>query len=150
VNLPNAHRIAVVDLAAGRVSASWPAAHVSNYPMALSQTSGTLGIVYRSPSRLVLIATSSGAVRQDLLACGDADDIFFDDERNRVYVSCGAGQIDIFDQSGASYIAAGHVPTRPGARTSLFVPEFDRLLVAAPADLKGSDAMLMIYRPDFE
>jgi hypothetical protein len=35
---------------------------------------------------------------------------------------------------------AGHLTTRPGARTSLFVPSLDRLYVAARAGVMGSDA----------
>jgi hypothetical protein len=146
-NLPDARRVAAVDLEAGRVSAAWPASHGANFPMALSRTTAMLGIVYRSPSRLVLVDPSAGAVRQDLPACGDADDIFFDDERHRIYVSCGAGQTDIFEQSGGAYVAAGHVATRPGARTSLFVPALDNLFVAAPAGVTSSDAALLVYRP---
>jgi len=147
VNLPDARRVAVVDLDAGRASASWPASHGANFPLALSRTTAMFGIVYRSPSRLVLVDPSSGAIRQDLPACGDADDIFFDDERHRIYVSCGAGQIDIFEQTGSRYVAAGHVATRPGARTSLFVPSLERLFVAAPAGATSSDAALLVYRP---
>ena len=55
VNVPDAHKIAVVDLDSGRVLASWRAAHVANFPMALSQDSGIVGIVYRIPSRLVAL-----------------------------------------------------------------------------------------------
>jgi hypothetical protein len=31
---------------------------------------------------------------------GDADDVFFDDKRHRIYVSCGDGVIDVLQQDG--------------------------------------------------
>jgi hypothetical protein len=39
------------------------------------------------------------------------------------------------------------VPTFSGARTSLFVPEMDRLFVAARAGLLGKDAAILVFRP---
>jgi hypothetical protein len=36
--------------------------------------------------------------------------------------------------------------TAPGARTSLWVPELDRLLVAVPRD-GGRDAEIRVYQP---
>ena len=78
-------------------------------------------------------------------ACADADDIFFDEGRRRIYVTCGSGEVEIFERRAEGYKAAGHIATRPGARTSLFVPEIDRLIVAARAT--SSDAALLIYRP---
>jgi hypothetical protein len=148
VNLPDVHSIAVVDLERGRVSATLVASHRANFPMSLSQISGSIAVVHRAPPRLVLLDAPSGAVRQDLPTCEDSDDLFFDDKRRRIYVSCGAGQIDIFEQAANGYIPAGHLATRPGARTSLFVPSFDRLYVAAPAGLTGSDGALLVCRPE--
>jgi len=146
VNLPDAHSIAVVDLEKGRLSATFVASHRANYPMALNQSS-RLVVVYRSPPRLAVVDASSGAAREDLPACADADDTFFDDERHRIYVSCGSGEIDVFEQHGPGYRETGHVATRPGARTSLFVPALDRLFVAARANSTGSDATLLVFRP---
>jgi hypothetical protein len=50
-------------------------------------------------------------------------------------------------------IAAPHRPlarvkTSSGARTSLFVPELDRLFVAARAGVSGSHAAILVLRPE--
>lgn len=79
-------------------------------------------------------------------ACGDADDVFFDGKRQRYYVSCGAGAVDVFQMAGTTVRALTSVPTSGGARTSLFVPELDRLFVAARAGLLGSDASIRVMR----
>ena len=147
VNVPNAHKIAAVDLDSGRVLANWRAAHLANFPMALGQDSGIVGMVYRIPARLVALEAASGAAKADLPTCDDADDLFFDDKRRRIYVSCGSGAIDVFDVAGDSYVASAHIETRAGARTSLFVPALDRLFVAARAGSGGQDAAILVYRP---
>jgi hypothetical protein len=147
VNVPDAHKIVVVDLVSGRVLANWRATHFSNFPMALSEASGVVGMVYRIPARLVVVEAASGAAKVDLPTCDDADDLYFDDKRHRIYASCGSGAIDVFEQAGGRYITSAHVETRSGARTSMFVPAFDRLFVAAPTDSHGQDAALLVYRP---
>lgn len=147
VNVPDAHKIAVVDLDSGRALASWRAAHVANFPMALSQDSGIVGIVYRIPSRLALLEPASGTGQADMPTCDDADDLYFDDKTRRIYVSCGSGAVDVFEQAGGKYVVSARIETRPGARTSLFVPALDRLFVAARAGAGGQGAAILVYRP---
>jgi hypothetical protein len=86
----------------------------------------------------------TGAVIAEQDTCGDVDDIFVDAKRRRVYVTCGEGFIDVLKAS-ADYARLVRIATRPGARTSLFIPPLDRLAVAARAS--GSEpAELWIYR----
>ena len=68
------------------------------------------------------------------------DGLFVDAKRARVYVSCGAGFIDVFETIGTTYRHMARIPTLAGARTSLFVPEMDRLLVAVRAGPAGPAA----------
>jgi hypothetical protein len=147
VNVPDAQKIAVLDLDSGRVLANWRAAYLANFPMALSKDSRTVGMVYRIPARLVALEAASGAAKADLGTCDDAADLFLDDTRSRIYVSCGSGAVDVFAQAGGRYVASAHIETRPGARTSLFVPALDRLFVAARAGSAGQDAAVLVYRP---
>jgi DNA-binding beta-propeller fold protein YncE len=148
VNVPDAKQIAVVDLDSRRQVATWkvPGAG-SNFPMALDSAKGVLATVFRGPPRLVLLDTKTGAVAANLPACGDGDDVFFDARRERIYVSCGAGEIAVFQRDGGTYRALTSVPTTSGARTSLFVPESDRLYLAVRAGLLGSNASIQVFRP---
>jgi hypothetical protein len=148
VNVPDAKQVAVVDLNTRRQIATWkvPGAS-SNFPMAIDSAKGVLAAVFRSPPRLVLLDTKTGAVAANLPACGDADDVFFDARRERIYVSCGAGEIAVFQREGGTYRALASVSTTSGARTSLFVPELDRLFLAVRAGLLGSAASIQIFRP---
>lgn len=148
VNLPNAGKIAVVDLAKGRVATLWlnPGARW-NFPMALAKASDALAVVYRLPARLVTFVASTGKVDQQLATCGEADDVFFDMTRQRLYVSCGSGAVDVFARSGRGYARSARVPTRDGARTALFSPALDRLFVAARAGATAGPAAILVYRP---
>lgn len=148
VNVPDAARIVVADLAAGRLVADWPTPGARfNFPMALDAPQNLLAVVFRLPARLRLIEASSGRTLATLPTCGDADDLFFDLPRRRLYIMCGSGHVDIFQAAGgADYRPLGRVGTRSGARTGIFVPEQDRLYVAARAN--GADpAQILIYRP---
>ena len=148
VNVPGARQIAVVDLRAGRQTAAWQVPGLrSGYPVALEETQGLIATAFWDPARLVLLDTADGAVKANVEVCGDADDVFFDAKRQRIYVSCGEGVVDVMQGDAAGYHPLARVPTRSGARTSLFVPELDRLFVAARAGLMGSDAALLVFRP---
>jgi hypothetical protein len=73
--------------------------------------------------------------------------VFFGAKRARIYVSCGLGEIAAFQRDDGTYRPLASVPTTSGARTSLFVPELDRLFVAVRAGLLGSAASIQIFRP---
>jgi hypothetical protein len=147
VNVPDAHQIAVVDLDARRVVTTWPIHDPSaNFPMGLNPAQSLLASAYRSPPVLLLLDTVTGAVRQKLHVCGDADDVFLDLPRSRIYVSCGAGEVAVFHRDSV-WRPVGSVRTASGARTSLFVPQLDRLFVAERAGLLGSEAAIRVYRP---
>src|SRR5215468_10572215 len=81
-----------------------------------------------------------------LETCGDADDVFVDPRRRRVYVSCGEGVVDVLEQSDTGYRHVARVPTVSGARTSLYVPEIDRLFVAVRARSIEA-AAIWVFRP---
>lgn len=147
VNIPDAHQIAVVDLEARRVVSTWPMRYAgANFPIAFDPAQSLLASAFRSPPSLLLLDVASGAERQRLPVCDDADDVFFDTVRARIYVSCGAGQVAVLHRD-STWRSEASVLTASGARTSLFVPQLDRLFVAERAGLLGSAAAIGVYRP---
>jgi hypothetical protein len=148
VNVPDAHEVAVVDRAAGHQVASWSVPNArENFPMAWLGARGEVVAVFRSPARLVRIRAADGAVIDNQEICGDADDVFHDARRDRLYVTCGQGVVDVLGADGAAYARLTRVPTVPGARTGLFVPELDRLYVAVRA--RGAEpAAIWIFKPE--
>ena len=90
VNVPDARLIEVADLTKGEVIGAWPTQpNHSNFPMAIDREARWLFVVFRSPARLVVMSAANGGVVGSLDTCGDADDVFFDTKRHRVYVTCG-------------------------------------------------------------
>jgi len=147
VNVPDARGIAVVDRVSQKQIGEWPLAdRGANFPMALDHVRRQVLVIFRAPAALGVFSMTDGKRIATAETCGDADDLFIDAKRARVYVSCGAGFLDVLEAKEATYRRIARIPTVSGARTSLFVPEMDRLLVAVRTS-SGEPAAIWIFRP---
>jgi len=146
VNIPDAQMLATIDLDKKSITDNWKMKNATaNFPMALDSKNHRLFIGCRNPAKLLIINSETGKTIAQVDIDSDTDDIFYDSSSDQIYVSCGGGYIDVLKQIGSDkYELITRVESRSGARTSLFVPELDQLIVAAPAR-SGSDAQLMIY-----
>jgi hypothetical protein len=147
VNVPDAHAVDVIDRAGATKIGSWSTGGRSaNFAMALDHGRKKLLVAFRRPAELGVYALEDGKPVASVPACGDIDDLFVDPKRDRVYVSCGEGFLDVLTADGNSYRRIAHIATAAGARTSLFVPDLDRLLLAVPA--RGeTPAAIWVFRP---
>ena len=134
VNVPNSRHVAVIDREKGEAISKWKTdLAFGNFPMALDEANHRLFVGCRLPSKLVVLNTESGDVVAKIDISGDPDDVFYDRKRHRIYVTCGAGKIDIIEQADPNtHKALTKIDTADGARTGLFVPERDTLFVAVP------------------
>ncbi len=134
VNVPDAGHVAVIDRRAMTVLTTWPVVGAqSNYPMALDETNHRLFIGCRRPAKVLIYNTINGKIVGSVDIVGDTDDLFYDAARKRLYVSGGEGFVDVLEQSDPDHLTrVGHIPTAAGARTSLFVPDQNRLYLAVP------------------
>jgi YVTN family beta-propeller protein len=133
VNVPGVRAVVVMDRTTGKQAAVWPMDRGGNFPMIMDRARGQILLVFRGPPMLAAFSMADGKPVATAETCGDSDDVFVDAKRGRVYVSCGAGYVDVFEANGSAYRKMARVPTAPGARTSYFVPELDRLFVAVRA-----------------
>jgi DNA-binding beta-propeller fold protein YncE len=146
-NVPDARQIAVVDVEAGRQTGSLDLGGTrSNFAMTLDAEAHRVVAIARSPARLLVFATADGKPMAARETCGDADDVFVDAPRRRLYVICGEGAIDVFDRTDDAYAHRARIRTVAGARTGLFVPTTDRLYVAVRAG-SGEPVALWVFRP---
>lgn len=146
-NVPNARQIAVVDLGQGRQTSSLELGSArSNFPMAVDAEAHRVLVATRSPARLMAFSTQDGKAVGSVDTCGDSDDLFVDARRQRVYVTCGEGMVEVFAQRGGSYESVARVPTVSGARTSWFAADADRLYVGVRAS-GSTPAAIWIFRP---
>ncbi|MER8533294.1 hypothetical protein NKH61_31590 [Mesorhizobium sp. M1005] len=147
VNLPDIHSIAVVDRTSLAQIATWPTAGLAgNFPMALDDPHQHVLIAFRHPAWLGIFSMGDGSLVATAKICGDADDVFVDSKRQRAYISCGDGFIDVMDTWDPPYRRIAHIPTVSGARTSLFVPALDLLLLAVRASGEQLPA-IWAFRP---
>jgi DNA-binding beta-propeller fold protein YncE len=147
VNVPSGRHVAVIEGAARATSAKWRLGDAgANFPMAVDQEASRLVVVTRSPAKLLAFGLSDGSLAAKTDSCGDADDIFVDPKRHRVYVSCGEGFIDVFEPRDGGYEKVAQIRTASGARTSFFSPELDGLFLAVRAS-GGEPAAIWVFRP---
>ena len=147
VNVPDSHGVAVADRVSQKQIGKWLlTAGGANFPMALDHVRRQILVIFRAPAQFGVFSMTDGKPVATIETCGDADDLFIDANRARVYVSCGAGFLDVLEAKETTYRRIARIPTVSGARTSLFVSEMDRLLVAVRAS-SGEPAAIWIFRP---
>lgn len=122
--MPNAGQIVVVDRQRGVVASTWPLEGVAaNFPMALDEAGHRLFVAARRPSRLPAYDTESGQRVGELEICSNADDLFFDRQRQQLYAVCGEGRFDVVQQRDADrLVVTERGQTSRGARTGRFAP----------------------------
>lgn len=153
VNVPDNKEIEVVDAEKGTILARWPVTtSKNNFPMSLDEGHHRLFVGAWTPPRLLVFDTETGKevaaleVGSKGVVNGNMDDLFYDSTRGRIYVLNGLGSIDVFRQKDADhYDRVASLPTPPGSRTGLFVPELGTLFVGV---LKQGDknAEVRVYQ----
>ncbi|SDR68194.1 hypothetical protein [Opitutus sp. GAS368] len=133
VNLTGTDEVGVIDLQTRQVIARWPLpadAHVA-HAIALDEANHRLFSVSRKPGELIVFDTDTGKVVAALPCVGVNSDISRDVARSRIYIS-GSETVSVFSQRDADhYEHLAEVPSAWRAKSSIFVPELNRLYVAA-------------------
>lgn len=148
VNLPDLQQIAVINRATHAI-ARWPITLEHNFPMALDEADHRLFVGTHQPPRLAVFNTQSGRLIAALPSVQDADDLYYDAARKRIYMAGGEGFIYVFQQKDPdNYLFLAKIPTALGARTAGYFGKgkkgFDRFYLAVPAR-SGRGAEIWIY-----
>lgn len=132
INITDRNHVAVIDKNKRRIIDRWPVNECQqNSPIALDEPNHRLFVVCRKPGMLVVFDTSTGKSIAGLPAPERADDVVFDGQRHRVYVTGGEGYIGVYQQKDPDhYELISKVPSAVGAKTALLVPQLNRLYVA--------------------
>jgi len=146
VNVPDKNMIGVIDLVQLKLVKSLKRNSPSaNFPMSIDVQNHRAFIGYRHPAKLVVVdmITGKDITWHDMVS--DVDDLYYDMNNKRVYISGGGGFINIFQQDTAgSFTQITNMPTRSAARTSLLIPQL-RLFVLAEREVSGNSARLLVY-----
>lgn len=137
VNLPELKQIAVINRSTRAIS-RWPMTLEHNFPMALDEANHRLFVATHEPARFAVFDTNSGRLVASFPCAQDADDIYYDSARKRIYAPGGEGYISVFQQQDADhYQLLTKVPSALGARTAGYFGKgrkgFDRFFLAVPA-----------------
>ena len=147
-NVPDRNYVAVVNRYSLKIMEQWGLKGGSdNFPMALDEPDHQLLVACRTPAELFVLDTRSGKVIAHLPCVGDADDLWYDATRKRVYVSGGEGTISVIEQEPTGrFRLLGTVATAPDAATSIFSDQLDALYVAVPRRA-SKPAEILVFKP---
>jgi len=137
VNLPDLKQIAVIERNSRNIT-RWPMTLEHNFPMALDEANHRLFVATHEPPRMAVFDTASGRSVAVLPCVQDADDVYYDAGRKRIYIPGGEGYINVFQQVDADhYQLLAKVASTLGARTAGYFGKgrkgFDRFFLAVPA-----------------
>jgi DNA-binding beta-propeller fold protein YncE len=147
-NIATKAKLALIDRPTHKVT-DWPLkTGKSNYPMALDEADHRIFVVTRRPALLVVLDSETGSMVASVPCVNDADDLYYDSGRKRVYVPGGEGLISVIQQTDPDhYEFLANVATTVGARTGLWYEKRDRFYLAVPASSKQG-AALWVYAPE--
>lgn len=134
LNNPAKNEVEVIDRKANKLVASWPVKlGKDNATMAMDELAHRLFVGCRTGA-IVVFDSQTGKELQALPVGKGVDDLMFDPAGKRIYATAGGtGAVDVYSETDPDhYQSMGHVPSGPGAKTGLFVPQLARLFVPVP------------------
>jgi len=121
VNLASISQIAVIDRNTRKID-KWKLGDAgTNFPMALDEAHRRLFVGARRPARLLVLDMDTGKQIASLPGAADTDDMSYDPDRKRIYLTSGEGYIFVYQQIDPDrYERIAKIPTAIGARTSAY------------------------------
>lgn len=133
INNPSKSLVDVVDRRTHAVVATWPVTKGRrNVALAFDPSTHRLFVACRS-GVLIVVDSQTGKQLQSLPIGTGVDDLIFDPESRRIYASCGSGIIAVYHEDGPNhYTLLGNVPSAPGGKNEVLVPQIKRLFTTIP------------------
>ena len=147
VNLTGENKVGVVDLASGKVENTWPVPKAKKTnAMILDEPNHRLFITARIPPTLIILNSDNGSLVASFPISELNDDAWYDVAGKRIYAT-GTGTTTVVEQKDADhYEKIADVPTGFRAKTSILVPELNRLYIAVSGKGKaGAKLALQVY-----
>lgn len=147
INLTGVDQVGVVDLETRKLIAQWPIpdAQTGN-ALVLDEPNHRLFIATRKPAKFFVYDMNTGKAVTVLPTAEMDDDMWFDTARKRIYVT-GTETAAVMEQRDADhYSRLTDVPTGYRAKTSIYVPELNRLYIAVSGKGQPNPKMaLQVY-----
>jgi len=148
INLRGPDEIGVVDLKTRQLVARWPIPDAKNEnALVLDEANHRLFSATHNPAKLFVFDIDTGKVIASLPCAENSDDMGYDPVRKRIYIT-GDGSTSVIKQQDADhYVSVAEVPTGYRAKTSIFVPELNRLYLAVASKGKRAGGKLVAPEP---
>ena len=148
VNLRGPDEIGVIDLATRQLIARWPIPEAKNEnALVLDEANHRLFSASHTPPKLFVFDTDTGKVIASLPCAENSDDMGFDPVRKRIYITGDGSASVIVQQDADHYRSVAELPTGYRAKTSIFVPELNRLYIAVSSRGKRAGGKLVAPEP---
>ena len=136
VNNSGTSEVVVVDLRTRQIIARWPLPEAHNLNgLAFDEANHRVFSATRSPSKFWVLDSNTGKIVTSLPCTAYNDHMMFDAKRKRIYIT-GTDTTTVIEQRDADhYEHLAEVPTGYRSKTSILVPELNRIYVA----LSGKD-----------
>jgi DNA-binding beta-propeller fold protein YncE len=146
--IPSPSQVAVIDIEKLEVVANHPLKLAgSGHPLALDDANKRLLIGCRQPPKVVVMDNETGKEITSIDIPPEVDDLYYDAKRKNVYASCGEGFLAVIKQTDAdNYAVVEQIPTRKGAKTSLFDAVTGRLYLAVPRQPGKPGPEIRVYK----
>jgi WD40 repeat protein len=133
INNPSNSLVDVINRHTRVVVKTWPVTMGRrNVSMALDPSTHRLFVACRNGA-LIVFDSQTGKQLQSLPIGTGVDDLIFDPESRRIYASCGSGTIAVYHEDGPNHYALlGNVPSAPGGKNEILVPQIKRLYTTIP------------------
>jgi DNA-binding beta-propeller fold protein YncE len=131
VNMTGSDEVGVIDLSTRQIIDRWPLpdVHVA-HAIALDEPNHRLFTATRKPPQFIVFNTDTGKVVASLPCVGVNSDMSLDIAHKRIYIT-GSDTATVIEQRDADhYEHIAEVPTAYRAKSSIFVPQLNRLYVA--------------------
>jgi DNA-binding beta-propeller fold protein YncE len=149
VNTGGPCQVAVVDTDKNEVVARYPLEKDKGIgPLALDEPNNRIFVGLRGNPRLAVLDLESGKEVASVPIPEGSDDMSFDAESKRIYISCNSGFVAVIRQVDRDkYESVANVATIKGAKTSAFNPTTRRLYVAVPRQAGKDGPEIWVYQP---
>ena len=136
INNSGTSEVIVVDLLSREITARWPLPEAHNLNgLAFDEANHRLFSATRTPSQVWVLDSDTGKIVASVPCTAYNDHMMFDAARKRLYIT-GTDTATVIQQKDADhYEHLAEVPTGYRSKTSIFIPELNRVYVA----LSGKD-----------
>jgi DNA-binding beta-propeller fold protein YncE len=130
VNIEDKDQIDVIDVAARKVSASWPVAPGTS-PTGMALDNATHRLFVGAGKFMVMMNATTGRVVASVPICNGTDATWYDAANKLAFSSCREGKITVARVDGDKMTVVQTIDTATGSKTMALDPATHRLYVAA-------------------